>query len=183
MKLSEKSQILLERYLLAVERRLPLQGRKDMIAEIEANFLDKLEDTFSPEDVLTDSQLEAELRKFGSPKSVAASYRLTDNLIGPQHNAIFNLIVTLVVPIVVAVVFFSGLLSFVVSGGETPFWSFWGLIGTMWQTAVGIIGTAAIIFMVLTRFYPHVNEKINLEFMDDQKNEWKVSELPEPVKA
>lgn len=181
MKLSEKSQILLERYLLGVERHLPLQGRKDMIAEIQANLMDTLEDHYGTEEILTEDFLETELRKMGSPRSVAAAYLPGDNLIGSQHNTIFRIIVVYLTPVVTAVVFFAGLLSFALSGGKSPFWSIWELIGQVWQVGVGIIGTAAIVLMILTRFFPQVNQGKALEFLEEEKRNWKTSELPELV--
>ena len=181
MKLSEKSQTLLERYLLAVERRLPWQGRKDIIAEIRANFMDTLEDHYAPEEVLDETVLEEELRKLGSPQQVAAGYRQTDALIGPQHNQLFRLIVTRLTPIVVAAVFFAGLLSLILSGGKSPFWGVWEMFGNAWQVAVGIIGTAAIIFMVLTRWFPQANAGKALEGLNEEEKHWKVSDLPEAV--
>ncbi len=181
MKLSEKSQTLLERYLLAVERRLPWQGRKDITAEIRANLMDTLEDHYPPESVIDETMLEAELRKLGSPGSVAAGFRGTDALIAPQHNAIFRLIVTRLTPIVVAVVVFAGLLSFALSGGKSPFWSIWELLANAWQVAVGIIGTSAIVFMILTRFFPKVNEGKALDFLEEEEKTWKIGDLPQMV--
>jgi len=178
MKLSEKSQTLLERYLLAVERRLPWQGRKDLITEIRANLLDTLEDRHPLESIVDETMLEETLRQFGSPSSVAAAYRGTDALIAPQHNAIFRLIVTRLTPIVAAVVFFAGLLSFALSGGQRPFLSLWELIGETWQVAVGIIGTSAIVFMILTRFFPKVNEEAFTDVLEEEGKNWKVSDLP-----
>ncbi len=181
MKLSEKSQVMLERYLLAVERRLPWQGRKDIIAEIRANFMDTLEDHYAPEETLDETALEEELRKLGSPGTVAAGYRQGDALIGPQHNQMFRLIVTILTPIVVAAVLFAGLLSLILSGGKSPFWSIWEMFGNAWQVAVGIIGTAAVIFMVLTRWFPQVNAGKALEGLNEEEKHWKVSDLPEVV--
>jgi hypothetical protein len=182
MKLSEKSQILLERYLLAVERRLPWQGRKDMVAEIRSNLMDTLEDHYPPEEVLSEDMLEEELRKMGAPGSVASSYYASDALIGPQHNLVFRLIVQYVVPIVAGALLIAGIVSFVVSSGKSPFWSVWELIGNIWQTSVGIIGTAAIILMILTRFFPQVNNETKaLEILEGERKNWKVSDLPELV--
>lgn len=182
MKLSEKSQVLLERYLLAVERRLPWQGRKDMVAEIRANLMDKLEDHYAPEEILTEDRLEEELRKMGSPSSVASSYFGSDALIGPQHNLAFRMIVQYVVPIVAGAMVIAGIVSFVVSGGKSPFWSIWELLGNIWQTSVGIIGTAAIILMILTRFFPQVNNETKaLEILEEKRKNWAVSDLPELV--
>ena len=182
MNLSQKSKILLERYLLAIERKLPIQGRKELHQELEANLMDTLEDTFDSQESITVDQLESALRQFGSPRSVARSYRPSQSLIGPQHNAMCNFIVSFVVPIILAIVLFSTLLSFVISGGENPFWEFWKLIGVLWNVGVGIIGTTAIIFMILTRFFPEVNEEINLEFLNNEKNDWNINDLPEPVR-
>ncbi len=181
MNLSEKSQILLERYLLAVERRLPLQGRKDMIAEIKANLMDTLEDHYPAETVLSEDQMEEELHKLGSPKSVAAAYYATDAMIAPQYNTIFRLVVTRLAPIVVAAVLFAGLLSFVLSGGKSPFWSIWELLGTGWNVATGIIGTVAILLIVLTRFFPQVTPSKELNALEEVDKNWKVSDLPELV--
>ncbi len=181
MKLSEKSQILLERYLLAVERRLPWQGRKDIVTEIRANLMDTLEDRNPPEAVVDETMLEEALRSLGSPGSVAAGYRGTDALIAPQHNALFRVIVTRLTPIIVAVVFFAGVLSFALSGGKSPFWTVWELLGNAWQVGVGIIGTSAIVFMILTRFFPKVNEGKALDFLEEGEKNWKVSDLPDLV--
>lgn len=181
MKLSEKSLTLLERYLLAVERRLPLQGRKDMIAEIRSNLMDTLEDHYPADTVVDENQMETELHKLGSPKSVAAAYFTSDALIAPQYNTIFRLAVTRLMPIVVAAVIFAGLLSFALSAGESPFWNIWELIGTGWNVAVGIVGTFALILIVLTRFFPQLTPSKEVDFLEDEQKEWKTSDLPELV--
>lgn len=184
MKLSDKSEILLQRYLLAVERRLPWTGRKDMIAEIKSNLMDTLEDHYPPEEVLSEDKLEEELRKLGSPASVASSYYTSDALIGPQHNIVFRLIVQILVPVVVGAVTLAGIISFIVSGGKSPFWNLWELIGNAWQVAVSIIGTAAVILMILTRFFPQVNnEDKALEILEEKRKDWRISDLPEIVKT
>lgn len=183
MKLSDKSEILLQRYLLAVERRLPWTGRKDMIAEIKSNLMDTLEDHYPPEDVLSEDKLEEELRKLGSPASVASSYYTSDALIGPQHNYAFRLVVQYLVPIVAGSIVLAGIISFIVSGGKSPFWSLTELIGSVWQVSVAIIGTAAIVFMILTRYFPQVNQDEALKYIEAQRKDWRISDLPEIVKA
>jgi len=182
MNLSDKSKVLLERYLLAVERRLPLQGRKDMIAESKANFMDTLEDKPAPEEILSEDVLEAELREeLGSPRSVAAAYFSTDALIGPQYNSIFRLAVTILVPIVVGAVTLASIIALIVDSGENPFFGIWQMIGSAWQAAVGVIGTVAIILMVLTRFFPQLNKENLPDFFDDEQKDWSVIDLPELV--
>ena len=119
MKFTPKAQEIFDRYLLAVERKLPLQGRKDLKAEIESNLFDTMEDNLADSDVteLDEKILEEQLKKIGSPRSVANTFAPVQPLIGNQHDFIFRIIVTIVVPIVMAVVFFASLLSFAFSGG------------------------------------------------------------------
>lgn len=183
MKLTESSETLLSRYLLAVERHLPYQGRKDMITEIKSNLMDTLEDHYPADESIEEVRLEAELRKLGSPRTVAAPYFPSDALIAPQYNTIFRLVVTRLMPIVVAAVVFAGLLSFALSRGENPFWSLWELVGTGWQVGVGLIGTAAVILMVLSRFFPQVHPNKEWDALEEDKESWKVSDLPELVSA
>ncbi|MEE4195417.1 MAG: hypothetical protein V2J07_09485 [Anaerolineae bacterium] len=183
MKFTVEAQEIFDRYLLAVERKLPLQGRKDLKAEIESNLLDSMEDNLSGSGVeeINKAILEGQLKQIGSPRSVANSYAPIQPLIGNQHDFIFRIIVTMVVPIVVIVVFFAGLLSFAFSGGANPFAQFMGIINSAWNVGIYIIGYAAVVFMLLTRFFPDVNEKVNKEFLENEMKEWDLSDLPELV--
>ena len=181
MKLSEKSQNLLERYLLAVERRLPLHGRKDIVAEIRSNLMDTLEDQYAPEAVLDEKQLEQELRRLGSPHSVAAGYRQSDALIDPRFNPIFRFFVTFIAPIVAGAVFLAGIISFALSKGENPFWGIWELFGNAWGAAVGLIGTVALILVLITWLFPQLGKGKDLDFMKEKNEEWSISDLPERV--
>ncbi len=181
MKLSEKSLNLLERYLLAVERRLPLQGRKDIVAEIRANLMDTLEDQYPPEAVVDEKQMEQELRKLGSPYKVAVSYRLSDALIDPRFNPVFRFFVTFIAPIVAGAVFLAGIISFVLSRGVNPFWGIWELFGNAWGAAVGLIGTVALILVLISWLFPQFAQGKDLDFMKTKNEEWSVSDLPERV--
>lgn len=187
MKLTPKAQELLKRYLLAVERRLPLQGRKELIKEIESDLMDRIEDQLGDDapETLDEHQLEAQLRLIGSPAEVANTFAPTQPLIGQQHDYIFRIIVTILVPIVMGAILLAGMVSLAVSGGANPLQSLLSTFNAMWSAAIGITGTAAIVFMVLTRFFPEVNqnaEAVKAEFETEGKV-WKVSDLPEPVEA
>jgi hypothetical protein len=183
MKLTPKANELMKRYLLAVERRLPLQGRKDLIQEIESDLMDRIEDQLrdaAPQS-MDEHQLEAQLRLIGSPAEVANTFAPAQPLIAPQHDFIFRIIVTIVVPIVMGAIFLAGVVSLAFSGGANPLQSIFSTLSAMWSAAIGIIGTAAIVFMVLTRFFPDVNQKadaIKVEFETEQKP-WVVGDLPE----
>ena len=181
MKLSEKSKNLLERYLLAVERRLPLQGRKDIVAEIRSNLMDTLEDRYLPDAILDDKQLEEELRKLGSPHTVAAGYRQSDALIDPRFNPVFRFFVTFVAPIVAGAMLLAGIVSFALSKGESPFWSIWEMFANIWGAVVGLIGSVALILVIITRFFPQLGQGKDLDFMKEEHKEWSISDLPERV--
>lgn len=181
MKLSEKSNILLERYLLAVERRLPLQGRKDILAEIRSNLIDLLEDQYPPEAVLDEKQLEQELRKLGSPHSVAVGYFRSDALIDPRFNPVFRFFVTFVAPIVAGAMLLAGVVSSVLSQGESPFWGIWEMLSNIWGAVTGLIGTVALILILITRFFPQWGQGKDLNFMKEEQKEWSISDLPERV--
>jgi len=187
MKLTPKAQELLKRYLLAVERRLPLQGRKDLIQEIESDLMDRIEDQLGDAALqsMDEHQLEAQLRLIGSPGEVANTFAPAQPLIAPQHDYIFRIIVTIVVPIVMGAILFAGVISLAFSGGANPLQSILSTLSAMWSAAIGITGTAAIVFMVLTRFFPEVNQNVDaikVEFETEQKP-WKISDLPELVLA
>ena len=183
MKFTSAAQEIFDRYLLAIERKLPLQGRKDLKAEIESNLLDTIEDNLSDtaQEVIDEDVLEEQLKAIGSPRSVAHTFAPVQPLIATQHDYIFRIIVTIVVPVVVAVVFFVGLLSFAFSGGANPFGQILGTVDSMWEAAVSVIGISAIVFMILTRFFPDVNEKLSKEFLENEMKDWDLSDLPELV--
>ena len=75
---------LLDRYLQAVKKHLPLRRQDDIIAELRANMESQLEDKESELGrPLTTGELEDWLKKMGSPIMVAARYQPQQYLIGP----------------------------------------------------------------------------------------------------
>lgn len=75
---------LLERYLQAIRRYLPLRRQDDIIAELRANMESQIEDRESELGrPLTQGELEDFLRKMGPPVVVASRYQPQQYLIGP----------------------------------------------------------------------------------------------------
>lgn len=75
---------LLERYLQAVRKYLPLKRQDDIIAELRANMESQIEDRESElARPLTQGELEDFLRKMGAPVMVASRYQPQQYLIGP----------------------------------------------------------------------------------------------------
>jgi hypothetical protein len=80
----ENAMELLERYLQAVKRHLPLKRQDDIIAELRANMESQLEDKESELGrPLTQDEAEEWLRKMGAPIVVAGRYQPQQYLIGP----------------------------------------------------------------------------------------------------
>jgi hypothetical protein len=76
---------LLDRYLQAVKKHLPLRRQDDIIAELRANMESQLEDKESELGrPMTTGEQEDWLRKMGSPILVAARYQPQQYLIGPS---------------------------------------------------------------------------------------------------
>lgn len=96
---------LLERYLQAVGRALPAQGKEDMLAELRANLLAEMDDTA---ELLGRAPTEEEVAKIlvrhGHPSLVAARYRPNQSLIGPELFPIYWSVLRRALPIVVLVV-------------------------------------------------------------------------------
>lgn len=76
---------LLDRYLQAVKKFLPLRRQDDIIAELRANMEAQLEDKESElTRPMTIGEQEDWLRKIGPPMMVAARYQTQQYLIGPS---------------------------------------------------------------------------------------------------
>ncbi|HLY43406.1 MAG TPA: hypothetical protein VKR52_19495 [Terracidiphilus sp.] len=75
---------LLDRYLQAVKKHLPLSRQNDIIAELRANLESQLEDKEAEAGrPLTDKEAEEWLKQLGPPLIVAARYQPQRYLIGP----------------------------------------------------------------------------------------------------
>lgn len=84
MEMRETQMEILDRYLQAVKRHLPWLRQDDIIAELRANLEAQLEDKQAELGrYLTDAEIEAWLKQFGSPLQVAARYQSQQYLIGP----------------------------------------------------------------------------------------------------
>ena len=88
---------LLDRYLQAVKKHLPLRRQDDIIAELRANMESQLEDKESALGrPLTTGELEDWLKKMGSPIMVAARYQPQQYLIGPAIFPVYWYVMRLV---------------------------------------------------------------------------------------
>ncbi len=89
---------LLDRYLQAVKKHLPWQRQDDIIAELKTNLEAQLEDKEAELGrPLTNSEIEAWLKKMGAPFQVAARYFPQQYLIGPAVFRMYWLVLRLAV--------------------------------------------------------------------------------------
>jgi uncharacterized membrane protein len=139
---------LIERYIHEVGRYLPGKNRGDIQAELRSLLSDALEDSAGAEP--NETVVIAALKKFGSPRSVAAKYYPEGQyLIGPALYPLFQMIVW----IVIAAVCGSQILAWVVAyllAGETvnPVSAVAGLVTSI----PAALGWVVVVFFILQRF-------------------------------
>jgi hypothetical protein len=81
---------LLDRYLQAVRKHLPLKRQDDIIAELRANLESQLEEKETELGrALNPSEAEDWLRQVGSPTQMASHYQPQQYLIGPAVFAMY----------------------------------------------------------------------------------------------
>ena len=166
---------LIERYVHQVGKKLPKKQRKDVEVELRSLLEDMVEDRAQTKVEQADEEIVLDvLMEFGSPDSVAASYRDDKQyLIGPQLLPIFKIVITVVTAVL------GGLSLFgitVAAFGSDQFLQEWvtlvfkaipNFIGSMLR----ILGTIVVIFAVLERVLPE--ESLN------EEADWNPKDLPE----
>ncbi|MDC7226633.1 MAG: hypothetical protein PQJ61_07695 [Spirochaetales bacterium] len=168
MKIEESALELMKRYLKAVERYLPISKRADISREIESMIYDICEERYT--EIEVDKQkMESVLVELGKPSKLAAKYKETRPLIGPELTPIFKLVVS----VIVLITGFVSLINFAfaassMTGPETGLY-FLDLFGSV----TGIVGTVFIVFYILERA---IRNKSEIDFDDET---WKIKDLPE----
>jgi len=166
---------LLDRYLQAVRKYLPLRRQDDIIAELRANMESQIEDRESELGrSLTQGEFDDFLRKIGHPMVVASRYQPQQYLIGPTMFPMYLYVlriamlwVFIICMIVVAVV--------------TPLTEGTGgaVVAAVFRTPGILIQTAAWITLVFAAFefartrYPNICPQI-----DGLNKSWNPSTLP-----
>ena len=168
---------LIDKYIAEIGKHLPRKGRSDIEAEIRSTLEDMLEERKQADGQVSEEQVIALLKEYGSPREVAESYTGPRYLIGPRVFPIFEL-VTRIVLIVLFAIALAGLgLSlarsslggpeFLMTIGESALDLFGGLIT--------VFGNLVLAFAILERVLPAK------EF--EEEEEWNPAELarePDP---
>ena len=172
---------LLDRYVNAIGKRLPLKSRKDITSELHSTLADMLEDRSQKEGRPADQDMTLELlRSYGSPEQVAAGYLPERYLIGPQMYPLFTLVLKIVL-IVLGVLALVGLGIALVTGSG----NYMSALKTAGRSvlefyggAISAFGNLVLVFAILERALP---AKERGELKDDEA--WDPTELlKEPEK-
>lgn len=168
---------LIDKYIAEVGKHLPRKQRADIEAEIRSTLEDMLEERKQADAQISEAQVIALLKDYGSPREVAESYTGPRYLIGPRVFPIFEL-VTRIVLIVLFAIALAGLgLSlarsslggpeFLMTIGESALDLFGGLIT--------VFGNLVLAFAILERVLPAKE--------CEEEEEWNPAELarePDP---
>lgn len=168
---------LIDRYIAEVGKHLPRKQRADIEAEIRSTLEDMLEERKQTNGEVSEEQVIALLKEYGSPREVAESYTGPRYLIGPRVFPIFEL-VTRIVLIVLFAIALAGLgLSLAGSSLAGP--EFLKAIGESALDLLGglitVFGNLVLAFAILERVLPAK------EF--EEEEEWNPAELarePDP---
>ncbi len=141
---------LLERYLGAIARRLPVGQSYDILAELREAIGGQIE---AREDELgrslTDDDVAAILKAFGHPVIVASRYRQQDYLIGPQLYPWFWPAQRAAVGIVVGVL--AVLMGIDLLDAARPVSGFIGVLDNLWGAALFTFGAVTAVFVIMER--------------------------------
>ncbi len=87
---------LVERYLYAVGKKLPMKKRKDIVNELRSLIMDNLDDR-AKGDNPTEDEITQVLMEMGAPAEVAKRYRTGPQwLIGPELFDVYKMVVSIV---------------------------------------------------------------------------------------
>lgn len=141
---------LVERYLSAVERRLPKATAKDIVAELRDVLGSRLE---AKEAELgraaTAEETAALLKGYGHPVVVASRYAGHDYLIGPSYYPWFWHVQRIAVGLAIAIAF--GIVAVRALGSEEPFTAVLRGVNGAVQAAVFAFGIVTVLFVAAER--------------------------------
>lgn len=157
---------LIERYLQAVGRHLPIKNRSDILAELRSNLKDMLEARIQGE--ATEDDVARLLKEFGPPEKVAASYYpegqyLVGPALFPSYRA--SVALTLLVVVIVHLVLIGVLVIF---AGDYA--GALKIVGDFIGVVFSALGVLTLVFYILQRAGVRGNQ---------QAQDWDPRQLPE----
>lgn len=165
---------LIEKYLYAVGKRLPMKQSKDIVAELRSVIMDNLDDKMKGEEP-TEEDITQVLLEMGPPNEVAKSYRTEPTwIIGPRMFDTYILILKIALAAMLGGYLISIIVLAVTSGD-----AFWDMMLNIGKNLLSIIpgafttvGIVTIIFVILERT---LNKPLDIDFKEEGK--WHPSKL------
>ena len=175
---------LLERYLLQIERYLPLKDRKDTIEELKNLLLDDIEERKSKGQPTEDAEYEV-IKAFGNPKTVALKYRNDNAIISREMEPLLYLLLKIIIIAVPSSILLASIIGYLNSDVPFDFIDFLleilFTIPDMFSAALTGVGTVFVIFAVIERYFkPYVLEELEKEgfFNECGELEFEPKDLP-----
>ena len=168
---------LLERYLYAVGRYLPMATKEDTLAELRANLLEQMdahaEELGRP---LTDDEIADTLRGHGNPAVVALRYLPQRSLIGPTIFPFYLLTLRPILAVVLLIYFITYGVKLIATGDTPGAWAT-GIVHALLGVIPVLLVNAAIITLIFA-IIEVVHRKRYASTASDAWDPEKLSPLP-----
>ncbi len=160
---------LLERYLLQVERYLPLSERTDTSLELKNLLLEDIEQRTLNGQPEEDAEFEV-IKAFGDPKIVALKYRNDAPIISREMEPLLYMIIKIIIVAVPLSLLLASSISFLNNGLPFNFIDFLVnivyTIPDMFSAALSGVGTVFIVIALIERYFkPRIIEELEKEGM------------------
>jgi len=171
---------IINKYIYAIQRRLPTQNKDDIAKEIKSLIYDELEGKFGKQNEYTNEEIEEVITEMGHPREVASRYRGDKQLlIGAELFPIYKMVLAisagattlgLVISFIVKAVNHAATeaitLGFFIG-------SFAELFASLFSSLLGLVGSLTIIFALIQHYGKFDKEDINMY------EDWKPKDLPD----
>ena len=173
MKITPDAQELLDRYFYAIKNELTAKDKDDIVAELQSNLMDSLEESYPQEAVINNSDMRDILMNNGSPRQVAEQFQSPRYLIGPQIYPQYIQVLRIVLVVLATVLVMSFIISSFIGDLSPKEWalSISEFIASLWNAVLASAAVITFVFAVIER-------KRGQEFAE-KRHEWKPEDLPE----
>jgi hypothetical protein len=168
MTLTDSALQLIDRYLAAFSKRLPLKGRKEITHELRSSLYDELEARYSDAQIDTKEVTEL-LETWGAPGKLALNYSEHTYLISPEIFPLFRLVFS-----IVAAVFGITAVASVIYHGITS-----RTLAALIEIPKFVSGMAAALGFTTATFYLIERFSSKTDWKHELYGDWSPDQLPE----
>ncbi len=168
MNITKEARYLLDRYMLAFTRKIPISSRKDIVTELRSSIYDTLEGSYG-DTLIEEPQMESLLNDLGAPGALAGSYNQDQRLIGSDIFPFFRMVVLIVWTVLSVIALIQIGMALTMGDPKGILMQFAQLFSSLTSS----LGAMVIAFYLLQRFGKHIDW--NKEIYED----WTIRDLPE----